>query len=157
MAASLILIFGFQHSETERGLPTLLFMAFPVQKDRMTKLPTAPFAPPRTYSYERHGYTVDDPWFWLKDPGYPKVEDKEILDYLKAENAYFETAMEPHKPLVRTLFEEMKGRIKEHDTSVPQKDGDILHWRAFESTEEHKSELQSQMTTTYALYCLKYK
>src|SRR3546814_9401588 len=82
------------------------------------KLPTAPLAPPRTYSYERHGYTVDDPWFWLKDPGYPKVEDKEILDYLKAENAYFETAMEPHKPLVRTLFEEMKGRIKEDDKRV---------------------------------------
>src|SRR3546814_1194872 len=84
MAASLILIFGFQHSETERGLPTLLFMAFPVQKDRMTKLPTAPLDPPRTYRYELHGYTVDDTWFWQKDPGYPKAEDKEVLDYLKA-------------------------------------------------------------------------
>ncbi|HEY9580696.1 MAG TPA: S9 family peptidase [Rhizorhapis sp.] len=104
----------------------------------MTKLPTAPLAPPRTYSYERHGYTVDDPWFWLKDPGYPKVEDKEILDYLKAENAYFETAMEPHKPLVRTLFEEMKGRIKEDDKSVPQKDGDFLYWREFETGAQYR-------------------
>src|SRR3546814_19925866 len=88
MAASLILIFGFQHSETARGLPTLLFMAFPVQKDRMTKLPTAPLAPPRTYSYERHGSTVAAPWFWLKDTGYPTVEDQEILDSLTAANAY---------------------------------------------------------------------
>src|SRR3546814_3048279 len=63
---------------------------------------------------------------------------KEILDYLKAENAYFETAMEPHKPLVRTLFEEMKGRIKEDDKSVPQKDSDFLYWCEFETGAQYR-------------------
>ena len=33
---------------------------------------------------------------WLRDPGYPKVEDQDVLAYLKAENAYFEAAMAPH-------------------------------------------------------------
>ena len=38
-----------------------------------------------------------------------------MLDYLKAENAYFEAAMKPHEELTETLFQEMKGRIKEDD------------------------------------------
>ena len=52
---------------------------------------------------------------WLRDKGYPKVDDKDVLDYLKAENAYFEAAMKPHAALIETLFQEMKGRIKEDD------------------------------------------
>ena len=64
-------------------------------------------------------------------PAIPKVDDEEVLAYLKAENAYFEAAMAPHQPLVDTLFEEMRGRIKEDDSSVPVKDGDWLYWWAF--------------------------
>src|SRR3546814_20440023 len=41
--------------------------------------------------------------------------------------------MEPHRPLVDRLYEEMKRRIKEDDASVPQKDGDWLYWTAFET------------------------
>ena len=62
------------------------------QKDAMTKasqLPAAPKAEQRPYSYERHGYKVEDPYFWMKDQGYPKVDDEDVLNYLKAENAYF--------------------------------------------------------------------
>lgn len=103
-----------------------------VQKDRMTKLPAPPKAPQRPYSYERHGHRVEDPWHWLRDPGYPTVEDKDVLAYLNEENGYFEAAMGPHRPLVDTLFREMKGRIKEDDKSVPQKDGAWLYWREFE-------------------------
>ena len=45
---------------------------------------------------ERHGVRVEDHYAWLRDKGYPKVDDKDVLDYLKAENAYFEAAMKPH-------------------------------------------------------------
>src|SRR3546814_5824053 len=48
---------------------------------------------------------------WLRDPGYPKVEDAAVLGYLKAENAYFEAAMAPHKPLIDTLFAEDRKRV----------------------------------------------
>ena len=85
----------------------------------MTSLPTPPMAEQRPYSYERHGERILDPWHWLRDPGYPNVTDTDVLDYLKAENAYFEVAMEPQKALVDALFEEMKGRIKEDLSSVP--------------------------------------
>jgi oligopeptidase B len=46
--------------------------------------------------------------------------------------------MKPHQPLVDRLYEEMKGRIKEDDSSVPQKDGDWLYWTAFETGGEYR-------------------
>ncbi|HEX8380188.1 MAG TPA: S9 family peptidase [Allosphingosinicella sp.] len=94
-------------------------------------LPDPPRAQTRPHSFERHGFTVEDPYAWLKDPAYPTVEDEEVLAYLKAENAYFEAAMAPHAELLETLFEEMKGRIKEDESSVPMRDGDWLYWWAF--------------------------
>lgn len=104
----------------------------------MTKLPAPPTAERRPFSYERHGVTIEDPWAWLRDPDYPKVERKDVLDYLKAENAYFEVAMAPHQELIEKLFEEMKGRIKEDDRSVPVKDGDYLYWWAFEAGAQYR-------------------
>jgi len=104
----------------------------------MTKRPEPPRAEQRPYSYERHGVTVEDPWHWLRDPGYPNVADEAVLAYLKAENAYFEAAMAPHQPLIETLFQEMKGRIKEDDRSVPARDGDFLYWWAFEEGAQYR-------------------
>jgi oligopeptidase B len=104
----------------------------------MTSLPTPPMAEQRAYDYERHGERIEDPWHWLRDPGYPKVEDPDVLAYLEAENAYFEAAMAPHRALIDTLFQEMKGRIKEDDRSVPVKDGDWLYWWAFEAGAQYR-------------------
>jgi oligopeptidase B len=104
----------------------------------MTALPQPPRAEQRPHSYERHGVRIEDPWHWLRDPKYPEVEDEEVLAYLKAENAYFEAAMAPHAALVETLFEEMKGRIKEDDSSVPVKDSDWLTWWAFEEGAQYR-------------------
>jgi oligopeptidase B len=102
-------------------------------------LPEPPRAEPRPYSYERHGRRIDDPWHWLRDPGYPDVTEEDVLDYLKAENAYFEAAMAPHQGLVDTLFEEMKGRIEEDESSVPLRDGDWLYWWAFSPGAQYRT------------------
>ncbi|WP_155263163.1 S9 family peptidase [Sphingomonas segetis] len=99
--------------------------------DKPTTLPAPPTAPQRPYSYERHGVTISDPWHWLRDPKYPNVDDPDVLAYLKAENAYFEGWKAEHQGLLDQLFEEMKGRIKEDDSSVPIRDGDYLYWWAF--------------------------
>ncbi|MET1756075.1 S9 family peptidase [Novosphingobium sp. RD2P27] len=85
-----------------------------------------------------HGIEVGDDYGWLRDPGYPEVSDKEVLAHLEAENAWFESRMEPHKPLVDKLFKEMRARIKEADKSVPQKDGDWYYWIEFEEGAEYK-------------------
>ena len=75
-----------------------------------------PIAARKPHVNEAHGVEWDDPWHWLRDPNYPDVQDHDVLDYLKAENAYFEAAMKPHQGLVEQLFQEMKGRIKEDDS-----------------------------------------
>jgi oligopeptidase B len=97
-----------------------------------------PLAAKKPHSFTHHGVTVSDDYAWLRDPGYPEVTDKEVLAYLEAENAWFEARMEPRKRLVERLFQEMRGRIKEADRSVPQKDGDWLYWIEFEEGAEYK-------------------
>lgn len=92
----------------------------------MLKAPTdqqPPAAAKKAYRAEHHGQTIEDPYFWLKDPGYPEVTDEEILGYLKAENAYYEAVMAADQPLVDTLFKEIKGRIREDEEGVPFQEG----------------------------------
>ena len=101
--------------------------------------PQPPTAEQRPYSYERHGVTIEDPWHWLRDPKYPEVDDPDVLAYLHAENAYFETWAGQNKALIEQLFEEMKGRIKEDDSSVPIRDGDRLYWWAFKPGAQYRS------------------
>ncbi len=61
-----------------------------------------------------------------------------MLAHLEAENAWFEMRMEPHKPLVDALFKEMRARIKEDDSTVPQRRGDWLYWSEFEEGAEYR-------------------
>jgi oligopeptidase B len=110
----------------------------PLYLRRMTDRKQPPAAPTRPHETSHHGRTISDPWAWLRDPGYPEVTDKDVLGYLEAENDWFEGAMKPHQPLIDALFKEMKGRIREDDASVPQKDGDWLYWRAFETGAEYR-------------------
>ena len=103
----------------------------------MTDFPKPPVAATRPHSFTRHGVTIEDPWAWLKDPAYPNVADKDVLAYLEEENGYFEKVMAPLKPLSETLFTEMRGRIKEDESTVPQKDGDWLYWTDYETGGEY--------------------
>jgi len=84
---------------------------------------TPPVAPKKPHSFTHHGDTVSDPYFWLKDPGYPDVTDEGILDYLKAENDYYESVTKSDKPKIDALFEEIKGRVREDDEGVPYQHG----------------------------------
>ena len=104
----------------------------------LQNLPDPPLADQRPHSFSCHGVTIDDPWAWLRDPGYPNVTDPDVLAYLTAENAYFEAAMAPHQPLIAELFEEMKGRIKEDDSSVPIRDGDYTYRSAFKPGTQYR-------------------
>ena len=61
-----------------------------------------------------------------------------MLAYLRAENAYYEAAMAPHQPLIETVFQEMRGRIPEDDSSVPVRDGDWLYWWAFQPGAQYR-------------------
>jgi oligopeptidase B len=101
-------------------------------------LATPPVAAKKLHVETHHGIAIEDPYAWLRDPGYPEVTDQAVLDHLKAENAWFEARMAPHQGRIDALFREMRARIKEADKSVPQKDGDWLYWIEFEEGAEYK-------------------
>ena len=107
--------------------------------DKPASLTAPPAAEQRPYSYERHGVTITDPWHWLRDPKYPEVDDPDVIAYLKAENAFFDGWKAQHQQLIDQLFEEMKGRIKEDESSVPVRDGDWLYWWAFRTGAQYRT------------------
>src|SRR4051794_18207236 len=107
--------------------------------DMPVETPAPPQAEQHPYSYERHGVTVEDPWHWIRDRQYPEVTDAEVLAYLTAENDYFGVWAKQNQPLMDQLFEEMKGRIKEDDSSVPMRDGDFLYWWAFKRGAQYRT------------------
>src|ERR1700694_3979923 len=96
--------------------------------------PAPPRAVPRPSSAVRHRITLSDEFAWLKDPDWqavmrdPALLDADIRTYLEAENAYAEAALAATVPLQEALFAEMKGRIKEDDTSVPAPDGPYAYF-----------------------------
>lgn len=117
MAAALAI--GACQSEAPQSNEVVSVGAF-VDITRIKQLDTpAPMAAKKPSERDYHGKTLSDPYFWLKDPDYPKTDDKEVLDYLKAENAYYQEFLEPKKPLVDKIFEEFKGRTDETEESVP--------------------------------------
>ncbi|MEO1642623.1 MAG: S9 family peptidase, partial [Pseudomonadota bacterium] len=79
---------------------------------------------------EQVGRTRTDPYHWMKDDNWqdvmkdPTILRQDIRKYLEAENSYTKAGLEePLQPLVDELFEEMRGRIKEDDQSLPSVDG----------------------------------
>ncbi len=73
-----------------------------------------PKAPKKPFALTKFNDTRIDPYYWLRER-----ENPEVIRYLKEENAYFDAQTQSYKPLEKRLFEEMKARIKQEDTSVP--------------------------------------
>ena len=105
--------------------------------------PTAPIAARRPHSFTTHGITLTDDYAWLKDPNWqevlrdPSALDPDIRAYLEAENAYTEALLGHTGDLQRKLVAEMRGRIKEDDSSVPAPDGPFAYFRKFRDGGQH--------------------
>lgn len=109
------------------------------KKPAMPKPPVAKRIP---HSTTRHGITLEDPYFWMKDQGYPKVDDQPVLDYLTEENRYFASIMDPHKSLTETIFGELKGRVKDDDASVPMQDGAFVYQTRFAKGAQYRTHVR---------------
>ncbi len=118
--------------------PTFAQSESPSVSDSNASLPAPPVAERRPHSYTMHGITVEDPYHWLKDQSYPEIDDEDVLEYLREENAYFQAVMAPHEELIETLTAEMRGRIAENDSSVPIPDGPYEYWYAYNEGQEYR-------------------
>ncbi len=83
-------------------------------KPKMTETITPPIAAIKPKKIEKHGDVRTDNYYWLNER-----ENPEVIDYIKKENAYYEQMTAHTKQFQKDLYEEMKGRIKEDDSSVP--------------------------------------
>ena len=97
-----------------------------------------PMADQRPHTFSHHGVTVDDPWHWLRDRGYPNVSDADVLAYLAAENDYFQERMSPYRELTETIFEEIKAREQPDLSSVPWKHGGWYYLWRFEEGNQYR-------------------
>jgi oligopeptidase B len=80
------------------------------------------------------GATRDDEYYWLRDD---TRKNPEMLAYLQAENAYADTLMAPLKPLQDKLYDEIVGRIKQDDSSVPYRERGYWYYTRFETGQDY--------------------
>jgi oligopeptidase B len=109
-----------------------------LQQPRAVTAPRPPVAEKIPSELSKHGHIRVDDYYWLKERDNPRV-----LAYLEAENRYTREVMAPNQPLVDLLFEEIKGRIKQTDMSVPFKRDNYYYYTRFQEGQQ------------YPLYCRK--
>src|SRR5262245_18155106 len=86
---------------------------------------------PQTFSHL--GQTFVDDYRWLEDKANP-----EVIAYLEAENAYASAALQHTSALKDAIFQEMRGRIPEDDSSAPEKRGDYYYYWRLEAGKQYR-------------------
>ena len=105
--------------------------------------PSAPVPKKVPSTITQLGRTRRDDYAWMKDDGWQKVlRDPALIKadvkaHLTAENAYVKAMLASTGPLQARMFEEMKGRIKQDDASVPAPDGAFEYFSRFEAGAQH--------------------
>ncbi len=102
-----------------------------------------PVAEKKPHDVGMHGDKRVDDYYWMNDYFKKGPDSTRVVDYLKLENAYVDTMMAATKTFQQKLFDEMKGRIKEKDESVPLFRNGYYYYTRFEEGKQ------------YALYCRK--
>ncbi|MDQ3270211.1 MAG: S9 family peptidase [Pseudomonadota bacterium] len=100
-----------------------------------TELPSPPDAATRPHVIKApHGAQRADEYYWLRDD---TRKNPEMLTYLEAENAYVDAYMAPHKALQERLYQEIVGRIKQDDSSVPYRERGYWYYTRFETGQDY--------------------
>ncbi len=89
-----------------------------------------------------HGYEIVDNYAWMRDRNDKK--DPEVIKYLEENNAYTDHFMNPHKSFADGLYNEMLGRIKQTDMSVPYRIGDYWYFTTTEEGKQYPTYLRSR-------------
>ena len=99
-----------------------------------------PRAAKRPHRHEKHDDVRVDDYYWLRERDNP-----EVRAYLEAENAHVREVMADTAAFEARLFEEIKGRIKHTDMSVPYREGDHRYYRRYEDGREYEIHCRRRM------------
>ena len=102
-----------------------------------------PVAEKQPTKLEKHGDVRVDNYFWMrlsdaqKNAETKDEQTKKVVNYLESENDYYDKVTDYTKKFQEDLFEEMKGRIKEDDSSVPYKDNGYFYITRYETGKQY--------------------
>lgn len=111
------------------------------------ELPPSPQAKIVPHEMKEHGKIRTDDYFWMrlsdeqKNAETPDQQTKDVIEYLNEENAYTKNVLAHTEDFQQSLFDEIVGRIKQDDSSVPYKLRGYKYYTRFEKGQD------------YALYC----
>jgi len=117
---------------TVLGVIMLSFLVGCTENKKLVENVTPPVAEKITKELILHGDTRVDNYYWLNERENPKV-----IEYLEAENAYREAVMKPTEDLQQNLYDEIIGRIKQEDMSVPYLDNGYYYYSRYEEGREY--------------------
>lgn len=102
-----------------------------------------PVARQEKYEVVQHGCRREDPYAWLRDERWreamldPSLLDSDIRAYLEAENAWTDQVLAPVADLRKQLVAELRGRMREDDSSVPMPDGLWAYYQRYREGGQH--------------------
>ncbi|WP_296166390.1 S9 family peptidase [uncultured Brevundimonas sp.] len=117
--------------------------------------PVPPVAKKIPVTIEQLGRTRTDDYQWMKDDNWqavlrdPTLIKADVKEHLTAENAYREAMLASTLPLQATMFEEMKGRIKQDDSSVPAADGPWEYYVEYKTGDQHPRYMRVERQGTF--------
>jgi oligopeptidase B len=111
---------------------SLAYLIISCSKHQTSAEMKPPVAEKRPKELTNLGNTRIDNYFWINNR-----EDPAVIDYLNAENAYTDAMMKDTKELQEKLYNEIVGRIKQTDESVPYLDNGYYYYTRFEEGKEY--------------------
>ena len=123
-----------------------LFLIFSAVAQRVesasARTPEPPVARIEATPLKTQNHVRIDNYYWLE-----KRDNPEVLAYLKAENAYADSVLAPTKPLGEKLYQEIVGRLKPNDVTVPYKLGEYFYYTRYEEGGEYPIFCRKRGTT----------
>ncbi len=110
----------------------LILAVWTIQSCKTSTSMEAPVAAKKPQELTKHGHTRIDNYYWLRER-----ENPEVIAYLEAENAYRESVMKGTEQFQQELFDEIVGRIKQDDESVPYKENGYFYYTRYEEGKEY--------------------
>ncbi len=117
-----------------RNFIKLLFLIFIITTSCSKKKPEPPVAKVIPHKTSKHGVELIDNYHWLKDKS---RTDKEVINYIEAENEYTEKIMKHTEKFQKKLFREMTDRIKKDDLTVPVKADSFYYYSRKEEDKQY--------------------